>query len=85
MSLHYSQYSSILTLHMCVSVNVSAHLPHLKLKKLACTCTVACNFGMYTIASEHIRHTSDAHHELTLGLPHYTCGVQVATVDTYRQ
>ena len=42
-------------------------------------------FGVRTIASEHMRHMSDAGHKLTLGLPHYTCGVQLHTLDTYRQ
>ena len=30
--------------------------------------------------SEHTRHRRDAHHELALGLPHYTCGVTTGTV-----
>ena len=63
--------------HLCQYMCVSAHLMCVKLKKIACTCTVAHNFGMCTIASEHTQHTSDACHKLTLGLPHYTCGVQV--------
>ena len=62
-----------------MSVNTCvAHLPRVK---LACTCTVVRNFGMRTIASEHKRDMSDAHHKVALGLPHYTCGVQ----DMYRQ
>ena len=31
-------------------------------------------------ASEHTRHMKDVHHELTLGLPHYPCGVVTGTV-----
>ena len=27
---------------------------------LVCTCTVACNFDVLMIASEHMQHTSDA-------------------------
>ena len=63
--------------HACQCRHVSACLPHVELKKLACTCTVAHNFGVHTIASEHMQHKSDACYKLTLGLPHYTCGVQV--------
>ena len=29
---------------------------------------------------EHMLHKRDAHDELTLGLPHYTCGVATGTV-----
>ena len=50
---------------------VSACLPHVKLKRLACMCTVAPNFGVRTIAIEHMQHTSDACHKLALDLPHY--------------
>ena len=53
---------------------------HAKLQKLACTCTFAYNFGMRTWASERMQYTTDAHHELTLALPHYTCGVATGTV-----
>ena len=60
---------------MCQYTCVCAHLPCVKLKKLACTCTTACNFGVRMIASEPMLHTSDACHELTLGLPHYMYGV----------
>ena len=38
------------------------------------------NFGECTRASEHTRHTRNAHHELALRLPHYTCGVTTGTV-----
>ena len=59
---------------------VLAHLTRAKLQKLACTHTVACNFGMRTRDSKHTRHTRDACHELSLGLPHYMCGVTTGTV-----
>ena len=36
-----------------------------------------CYIGVCMPASEHMRHKSDASHELTLGLPHYMYGVQV--------
>ena len=52
-----------------------ACLMHEKLHKLACARTVTCNFGMYTQASEHMRHKKDACHEVALRLPHYTCDV----------
>ena len=58
-------------------MHVPALFPHVTLKNLAFTSTVARNFGMHTITSEHTQHTSDTCHELTLGLPHYTCGIQV--------
>ena len=53
---------------------------HAKVKKLACACTVARNFGVCTWDSKHMRHTRDACQELALGLPHYTCGVTTGTV-----
>ena len=31
-------------------------------------------------ASELIQHRRDAHHEIALGLPHYTCGVATGIV-----
>ena len=34
----------------------------------------------HTRDSKHTQHTRDAHHELALGLPHYTCGVTTGTV-----
>ena len=52
-----------------------ARLTRVKLQKLVCARTVAHNFGERTRASDHMRHTRNAHHELTLGLPHYTCHV----------
>ena len=46
--------------------------------------TVACNFSFPTIASDHTRHTSGAHHKLALSLPHCTLRVwYTGTVDTY--
>ena len=57
-----------------------ARLTHAKLQKLVCARTVACDFGMRTWDSKHTGHTRDAHHELTLGLSHYTCGVTTGTV-----
>ena len=64
-------------IHMCQYTHVSACLLHVKLKKLASTCTVACNYGIRTIASEHTQHMSDARHELVLGLQNYMYSVQV--------
>ena len=63
----------------CVQAHVSA-CTHVKLQKLSCARTVACNFGVRTQASEHTQHTRNARHELALGLPHYTCGVTTGTV-----
>ena len=51
-----------------------------KVKKLACVCTVAHDFGVCTLDSKHTRHMRDACHKLALGLPHYTCGVATVTV-----
>ena len=42
--------------------HVLACLTRVKLQKLACARTVARNFGMRTRASEHTRHTRNAHH-----------------------
>ena len=66
--------------HACRHTRVLAHLMHVKLQKLACACTVACNFGMRTWACEHTQHMRNACHELALGLPHYMCGVTTGTV-----
>ena len=63
-----------------VYTRVLARLTCVKLQKLACARTVARNFGVCTWASEHTRHTRNAHHKLALGLPHYTCGVTTGTV-----
>ena len=65
--------------HACRHMHMLIHL-HAKLQKLACAHNIACNFGKYTWASEHTRHIRDEHHELALGLPHYTCGVATGTV-----
>ena len=61
-------------------MRVLARLTRAKLKKLACACTVAYDFGVPTRDSKHMQHRRDAHHELTLGLPHYTCDVTTGTV-----
>ena len=61
---------------MCVFV----HITHAKLQKMMRACTVAHDFGMCMQESKHTRHTNDACHKLTLGLPHYTCGVTTGTV-----
>ena len=53
---------------------------HAKLQKLVCAHTVACDFGVHMWESKHTRHTRDARHKLTLGLPHYTCSVTTGTV-----
>ena len=66
--------------HACMHTRVLAHLMRVKLQKLACARTVARNFGVRTWASEHMRRMRNAHHELALGLPHYTCGVTTGTV-----
>ena len=72
------QYSSI---HVCRYTCVLASLTRAKVKKLACACTVAHDFGVRTWDSKHTRHTRDACHELlALGLPHYTCGVTTGIV-----
>ena len=57
-----------------------ARLTHAKLQKPACARTVARDFGMHMWDSKHTRHTRDARHKLTLGLPHYKCGVTTGTV-----
>ena len=61
-------------------MQVHAHLTHAKRQKLACARTVECDFGMCTRDSKHTQRTRDVRHELTLGLPHYTCGVTTGTV-----
>ena len=45
-----------------------------------CALTVASDFGVPTRDSKYTLHTRDAHHELALVLPHYTCGVTTGTV-----
>ena len=66
--------------HTCRYTHVLARLTHATVKKLACACTVACNFGVCIRDSKHTRHMRDLRHELALGLPHYTCGVITGTV-----
>ena len=64
----------------CRYMRVFAHLTRAKVKKLACAHTVARDFGVHTCDSKNTRHTRDESHELTLGLPHYTCGVTTGTI-----
>ena len=66
---HTSRYTCVL-----------AHLTCAKFEKMACACTVACNFSILIWDSKHTQRTRDAHHELALVLPHYTCGVTMGTV-----
>ena len=65
-------------------MHVLTLLTRVKLQKLAYACTVACNFDMYTLGSEHAQYMRDACHKLVLGLPHNTCqdtcGVATRTV-----
>ena len=65
---------------MCRYTRVHAGLTCAKLQQLACARTVACNFGVHMRESKHTRHMRDIHHDLTLGLPHYMCGVTTGTV-----
>ena len=48
-----------------------------KTLKLACACTVACDFGMCTRVSEYTQQMRDVRHKI---LQHYTCGVTTGTV-----
>ena len=57
-----------------------ARLTRAKFQKRTCACTVACDFAVRVQDSKHTQHKRDAHHELALGLPHYTCGVTTGTV-----
>ena len=66
--------------HACRYMRVLVSLTRPKLQKLACARTVAHDFGVHTWESKHTRHMRDARHKLTLGLPHYTCGVTTGTV-----
>ena len=66
--------------HACRHTRVLARLTCAKLKKLECACTVAHDFGVHMRDSKHTQHTRVARHELTLGLPHYMCGVTTGTV-----
>ena len=47
---------------------------------MAWTYTVGHNFDVHTPVSEHTQHTSNACCKLTLGLPHYMCGIQVQQI-----
>ena len=76
----YAVQLSLNFTHACRHMRVLARLTHVKLQKLACARTAACNFGACTRASEHTRHTRNARHELALRLPHYTSGVTTGTV-----
>ena len=53
--------------------------------KTLCARTFACNFGVRMKANEHMQHLRDPCHKLTLGLPHYTCGVATDIVASYKQ
>ena len=66
--------------HACRYMRVLVRLTCVKLQKLACARTVARDFGVCMRESKHTQHTRDARHKLTLGLPHYTCGVTTGTV-----
>ena len=66
--------------HACRHTRVLVRLTRIKLQKLACARTVACNFGVRMWAIKHTQHTRNACHEIALGLPHYTCGVTTGTV-----
>ena len=57
--------------HACQYKHMPTCLLHVKLKNLACICTVVHNFSVHTTTSEHVQHASDAHHELALDFPHY--------------
>ena len=76
-ALSYTVQLNLNITHVCQYTHVPAGLPHVKLKNLACTCTVAHNFGVHTTVSEHMQHTNDTRHKLALGLAQYMCGVQV--------
>ena len=65
---------------MCKYTCVLERLTRVKLQKLACACFVVLNFGMRMRNSEYMQRTRDSHHELTLSLPHYKCGVTTGTV-----
>ena len=64
---------------MCAStyMRVLACLTCAKLQKLVCVFTVAHDFGMRMWESKHTQHMRDARHKLTLGFPHYMCGVAI--------
>ena len=66
--------------HVCRYTHVLARLTRAKLQKLACAHTVARDFGVHTRDSKHTLHMRDTCHMLSLGLPHYTCGVTTGAV-----
>ena len=82
--IHTVQLNLNLT-HVCWYTHVSERFPHAKLWSLACKHTVACNFAVRVVASEHMWHMSDAYHELALDLPHCIRMWCTGTVDAYRQ
>ena len=55
-------------LYTCASTHVQVHmhmlacLPHVKLKNLAFTHTIACNHGIHPPDNEHVQHMSNTHH-----------------------
>ena len=55
-------YTCVLV-HLCASMFTACYC---KVKDLMYICTVACNFVVRMIASEYMRHVSDACHELIL-------------------
>ena len=65
-------------LHTSVSRHMCLHIYHMQnLKILRAHALLHVILGVSTSATIHTQYTSDACHELALGLPHYTCGVQV--------
>ena len=71
----YTHVQARIRTHMCLHIQSVQNL-----KKLVCVCTVAHDFGVHTQDSKCTQHTRDTHHELALGLPHYTYGVTTGTV-----
>ena len=66
--------------HACRYTHVLVCLMSAKLQKLVCACTVACDFSMCAWDRKHMWHTRGAHHKLSLGLPHFMCGVTTGIV-----
>ena len=81
---HFILYTHV-QVHTYTYTHVLARLTCAKLKKLACARTVAHGFGVHTQDSKHTQHTRDTHHELALGLPHYTCSVTTGSYSSSRQ
>ena len=65
--------------HTCRHMCMLAHFTCVKLRKLACARTVACQFDVRIRDWKHMQYMRDAHHNLTLGLLHYTCYVATGT------